>query len=74
MINVHDDHNARMTDINVRNCTFEFHHKAIFAILSEKIPLIRWYILAIRIVSVLYAFIARVNSCNKGIKHRYKMR
>ena len=41
MINVEDDHNARMTDINVRNCRFEFHHKAIFAILSEKIPLIR---------------------------------
>ena len=41
MINVEDDHNARMTDINVRNCRFEFHHKAIFAILSEKITLIR---------------------------------
>ena len=42
MINVHDDNNARMTEYeNVRNCRFEFHHKAVFVILGEKIPLIR---------------------------------
>jgi len=36
MINVHDDNNAQMTAVNVKNCRFEFQNKAVFAILSDK--------------------------------------
>lgn len=57
MINVHDDHNARQTDINVRNCRLELHHRAVFPIFRKN-SAHKEDSLAIRIDSVLYTFIA----------------